>query len=110
MLETMFRIPPTKLKMPDLTWRPPQWAVMGGMLFAFWLITGGIVYDMINQPPAVGQGEGPGGRKVAEGVMPRMQGQYFIEGLTGGFYYMMGGVGMILAHYSIDAPWAPSKR
>ncbi|KAJ9441536.1 hypothetical protein DIPPA_31119 [Diplonema papillatum] len=50
MLETMFRIPPTKLKMPDLTWRPPQWAVMGGMLFAFWLITGGIVRH--DQPAA----------------------------------------------------------
>eukprot|EP01064_Diplonema_japonicum_P032638 TRINITY_DN6185_c0_g1_i1.p1 TRINITY_DN6185_c0_g1~~TRINITY_DN6185_c0_g1_i1.p1 ORF type:complete len:161 (+),score=26.03 TRINITY_DN6185_c0_g1_i1:51-485(+) len=110
MIESYFRVPPIKLKQPDLSWRPEMWLVQAGLLFAFWLITSGIVYDMINEPPAVGTTDGPGGRKVPQGVMDRMQGQYFIEGLTGGFYYTMGGSGCILAHYSLTAPWALKKR
>eukprot|EP01059_Diplonema_ambulator_P023674 TRINITY_DN39215_c0_g1_i1.p1 TRINITY_DN39215_c0_g1~~TRINITY_DN39215_c0_g1_i1.p1 ORF type:complete len:162 (+),score=19.84 TRINITY_DN39215_c0_g1_i1:52-486(+) len=110
MIDGFFRVPVIKLKQPDLTWRPEMWIVQAGLLFAFWLITSGIVYDMINEPPAVGATDGPGGRKVPQGVMDRMNGQYFIEGLTGGFYYTMGATGTVLGHHSLNAPWTLKKR
>ena len=110
MLETIFRVPPIKLRQPDLTWRPSKTLVFAGMLFVFWLITGGIVYDLINEPPVIGTTEGPNGNRIPEGVMSGTRGQYFMEGLTGGFFYTMGGGGLILAHQSLESNWSSGNK
>eukprot|EP00518_Triparma_eleuthera_P007717 CAMPEP_0182481088 /NCGR_PEP_ID=MMETSP1319-20130603/36781_1 /TAXON_ID=172717 /ORGANISM="Bolidomonas pacifica, Strain RCC208" /LENGTH=106 /DNA_ID=CAMNT_0024682675 /DNA_START=75 /DNA_END=392 /DNA_ORIENTATION=- len=68
------------------------------ILFTYFLVLSGLIYDLINEPPSIGSVVDPAtGRQKPQAVMPyRINGQYIIEGLSGGFMYCVGGIGFVL--------------
>lgn len=56
-------------------------------------MTCGIAYDIINEPPAFGAERDPAtGQYKPVAFMPfRLNGQYIMEGITGGMMYSLGG-------------------
>jgi len=71
--------------------------VFAGLLFSYMLVTAGIVYDMINEPPSIGQTQDERGKMRPVTVMPnRINAQYIIEGICAGFMFMLGGIGFII--------------
>lgn len=68
------------------------------VMLSYFLVTAGIAYDIINEPPAIGGQPDP----VTGAVRPvtfmpyRINGQYIIEGLAGGFLYTLGGLGIVM--------------
>lgn len=78
--------------------RPSAMTVFTFVMVSYFLVTAGIAYDIINEPPAVGGHPDPVTGKVKPVTfMPyRINGQYIIEGLSGGFLYTLGGLGLIM--------------
>jgi hypothetical protein len=65
---------------------------------SYFFVTAGIAYDIINEPPAFGAEQDPvTGQYRPVAFMPyRINGQYIMEGITGGMMYSLGGLGLIL--------------
>lgn len=80
------------------------------VLGSYFLVTSGVAYDIINEPPAVGVQPDPvTGRIRPVAFMPyRLNGQYIIEGLTGGMMYTLGGLGLVLLDRVHAPPGASS--
>lgn len=68
------------------------------VLFSYFIVTSGVAYDIINEPPAVGAQPDPvtGKVKPVTFLPYRINAQYIIEGLSGGFMYTLGAVGLVL--------------
>ena len=71
--------------------------ILALLLISYFVITAGVIYDMINEPPAIGQTYDRHGNPRMESIMKgRQNGQYIIEGFcAAGFFLLIGG-GMIL--------------
>eukprot|EP00995_Heteronema_vittatum_P007863 NODE_3022_length_715_cov_112.579580_g2131_i0.p2 GENE.NODE_3022_length_715_cov_112.579580_g2131_i0~~NODE_3022_length_715_cov_112.579580_g2131_i0.p2 ORF type:complete len:144 (-),score=61.27 NODE_3022_length_715_cov_112.579580_g2131_i0:207-638(-) len=95
------RLPNLKLRIPNVQ-RPSSTLVFGVLLLSYMLVTGGIVYDMINEPPSVGQTQENGKPKPQAVMAGRINGQYIIEGLSAGFLFAVGGMGFPLLMISTD--------
>eukprot|EP00878_Enallax_costatus_P001590 GHUV01001741.1.p1 GENE.GHUV01001741.1~~GHUV01001741.1.p1 ORF type:complete len:139 (+),score=30.61 GHUV01001741.1:110-526(+) len=67
------------------------------VLVSYFLVTAGIAYDIINEPPAIGatQDEVTGKIKPQPFMPSRMNGQYIMEGITGAMMYSLGGLSLI---------------
>lgn len=67
-------------------------------LASYLVVTCGVAYDIINEPPAFGAERDPAtGQLKPVAFMPyRVNGQYIMEGITGGMMYTLGGLGLIL--------------
>ncbi|GLC37813.1 hypothetical protein PLESTB_001479300 [Pleodorina starrii] len=84
--------------------RPSAMFICTLVLASYFFVTAGIAYDIINEPPAVGGQTDPvtGAVKPMTFMPYRLNGQFILEGLSGGFFYTLGGVGIILLDLSRD--------
>ncbi|GIL46713.1 hypothetical protein Vafri_3629 [Volvox africanus] len=84
--------------------RPSPMLICTLVLVSYFFVTAGIAYDIINEPPAVGGQTDPvtGAVKPMTFMPYRLNGQFILEGLSGGFFYTLGGVGIILLDLSRD--------
>ncbi|WIA09756.1 hypothetical protein OEZ85_009134 [Tetradesmus obliquus] len=76
---------------------PKASTVCSLVILSYFLVTAGIAYDIINEPPAVGavQDEVTGKVKPVTFMPHRMNGQYIIEGISGAMMYTLGGLSLI---------------
>merc|ERR1712168_836719 len=103
----LLEIPNLKLKKPSWVKPPSAMVVFALILLSYFLVTGGIIYDVIVEPPSVGSTTDEHGHSKPVAFMPyRVNGQYIMEGLASSFLFSMGGIGFIILDRS-NAPGMP---
>ncbi|XP_064239815.1 oligosaccharyltransferase complex subunit OSTC-like [Aotus nancymaae] len=76
---------------------PSAMTVYALVVASYFLITGGIIYDVIVEPPSVGSVTGEHGHQRPVAFLAyRVNGQYIMEGLASSFLFTMGGLGFII--------------
>ncbi|CAD5123820.1 DgyrCDS12129 [Dimorphilus gyrociliatus] len=103
-MEQLYGIPFNFLECPNLKLKKPSWVkapspmtVFGLVLFSYFLVTGGIIYDIIVEPPSIGSTTDEKGNSKPVAFMPyRVNGQYIMEGLASSFLFTLGGLGFIV--------------
>ncbi|GAB4838306.1 hypothetical protein Ancab_027836 [Ancistrocladus abbreviatus] len=108
---SFLRLPRLRLKLPTLT-LPSAMTVYALVLLTYFMVVSGIVYDVIVEPPGIGSTQdGPTGTVRPIVFLPgRVNGQYIIEGLSSGFMFVLGGIGIVLMDLSLDRNRAKSIR
>lgn len=108
---SFLRPPRLRLKLPTLTLPSPM-TVYALVLLTYFMVVSGIVYDVIVEPPGIGSTQDPYTGSVRPVVfMPgRVNGQYIIEGLSSGFMFVLGGVGIVLMDLALDKNRAKSVK
>ncbi|XP_055694489.1 putative oligosaccharyltransferase complex subunit CG9662 [Lutzomyia longipalpis] len=114
MLENLYRIPFLVLETPNLRLKRPSWfqqpssiTVFSFVLLSYFLVTGGIIYDVIVEPPSVGSTTDEHGHTRPVAFMAyRVNGQYIMEGLASSFLFTIGGLGFII----MDQTHTPGKQ
>merc|ERR1719495_1565458 len=102
---TVFELPNLKLKKPSWVKMPSAMVVFSFVLLSYFLVTGGIIYDVIVEPPSVGSTTDENGHTRPVAFMPyRVNGQYIMEGLASSFMFTLGGAGFII----LDQTHSPS--
>jgi len=103
---TVLRAPDLKLKAP---WHmnfemPGKWFVFGLLLFSYFCCISGMVYDLILEPPAIGQVIDPEtmAQRPQTFMVGRINNQYIVEGLAAGFMFCCGVLGFILLDQSVN--------
>ncbi|KAF8073248.1 hypothetical protein HT031_000909 [Scenedesmus sp. PABB004] len=91
---------------------PRAGSVCALVLLSYFLVTAGIAYDIINEPPAVGgvHDEATGKVKPVTFMPFRMNGQYIIEGISGAMMYTIGGLSLIALDQSQNKRTDPKLR
>jgi hypothetical protein len=105
-MEIVFRLPFNFLAVPNLKIRKPSWVaqpsamvVFSLALFSYFLVTAGVIYDVIVEPPGVGSTVDERGVSRPVAFMPyRVNGQYILEGLASSFLFTVGGLGFIILY------------
>ncbi|KAH8412748.1 hypothetical protein KR009_005263 [Drosophila setifemur] len=112
MIEAIYNLPFSVLVPPNIKVRkisipmPSPMAVFSVILLSYFLVTGGIIYDVIVEPPSVGATVDEHGHSRPVAFMPyRVNGQYIMEGLASSFLFTIGGLGFII----MDQTHAPGK-
>jgi len=113
MLETLYSLPFLVLEVPNLKIKQPSWfhapsamTMFSIVLLSYFLVTGGIIYDVIVEPPSVGSTTDEHGHSRPVAFMPyRVNGQYIMEGLASSFLFTIGGLGFII----MDQTHGPGK-
>uniref|UniRef100_A0A8C0PWV4 Oligosaccharyltransferase complex subunit n=1 Tax=Canis lupus familiaris TaxID=9615 RepID=A0A8C0PWV4_CANLF len=113
-METLYRVPFLVLECPNLKLKKPPWVHMPSamtvyalVVVSYFLITGGIIYDVIVEPPSVGSMTDEHGHERPVAFLAyRVNGQYIMEGLASSFLFTMGGLGFIILDRS-NAPNIP---
>lgn len=101
---SFLRPPRPRLKIPSFVALPSSLTVLSLALLTYFLVVSGFVYDVIVEPPGIGSTQDP----VTGTVRPlvflpgRVNGQYIIEGLSSGFMFLLGGLGIILMDLALD--------
>ncbi|KAK3087758.1 hypothetical protein FSP39_010244 [Pinctada imbricata] len=103
-MEALYSLPFTVLEVPNLKLRKPGWVKQPSAMFMFsmvllsyFLVTGGIIYDVIVEPPSIGSTTDEKGNSKPVAFMPyRVNGQYIMEGLASSFLFTMGGLGFVI--------------
>uniref|UniRef100_A0A7S3G4B6 Oligosaccharyltransferase complex subunit n=1 Tax=Palpitomonas bilix TaxID=652834 RepID=A0A7S3G4B6_9EUKA len=82
--------------------------LFAGLFFTYFLVASGIIYDIIVEPPSIGQDRDPNtGMTKPQAILPyRINGQYMIEGFAAGLFYCLGGIGFILANSAMSSSTA----
>ncbi|KAF9615162.1 hypothetical protein IFM89_022223 [Coptis chinensis] len=108
---SFLRIPRTRLRLPSFT-LPSAMTVFSLILLTYFLVVSGFVYDVIVEPPGIGSTQDPftGTVKPVVFLPGRVNGQYIIEGLSSGFMFVLGGIGIILMDLSLDRNRAKSVK
>ncbi|XP_075161605.1 putative oligosaccharyltransferase complex subunit CG9662 [Haematobia irritans] len=102
MLQALYELPFTFLVPPNLKLRiqipkPSPFFIFSWILVSYFLVTGGIIYDVIVEPPSVGATVDENGHSRPVAFMPyRVNGQYIMEGLASSFLFTIGGIGFII--------------
>ncbi|XP_057500643.1 uncharacterized protein LOC130784696 [Actinidia eriantha] len=106
-----FRLPRFRLKLPTLR-LPSAMAVFSLLLLTYFAVVSGIVYDVIVEPPGIGstQDRHTGAVRPVVFLPGRVNGQYIIEGLSSGFMFVLGGVGIVLLDLALDRNRARSVK
>ncbi|MCP9261054.1 Oligosaccharyltransferase complex subunit OSTC [Dirofilaria immitis] len=79
-------VPPRWLKMPS----PMQMFAL--VMMTYFFVTGGVIYDIINEPPSIGQTTDEKGNAKPVAIMQhRVNGQYIMEGLAASFMFSLSG-------------------
>lgn len=92
----VLRAPRLRLKLPRVS-MPSAMAVFAVVLAFYFLFTAGIIYDIVMEPPSIGQSLDERGRPKPVAIMQyRLNGQYIMEGLAAAFMFILGAVGFIL--------------
>ncbi|KAK7504397.1 hypothetical protein BaRGS_00004263 [Batillaria attramentaria] len=113
-MEALYSIPFTVLECPNLKLKKPSWlkqpsamVVFTFVLLSYFLVTGGIIYDVINEPPSIGSTTDEKGNSKPVAFMPyRVNGQYIMEGLASSFMFTLGGLGFIVLD-QVNKPLMP---
>ncbi|MXQ81583.1 hypothetical protein E5288_WYG011879 [Bos mutus] len=113
-MESLYRVPFLVLECPNLKLKKPPWVHMPSamtvyalVVVSYFLITGGIIYDVIVEPPSVGSvTDEHGHQRPVAFLAYRVNGQYIMEGLASSFLFTMGGLGFIILDRS-NAPNIP---
>ena len=108
----LLEVPNIKLKKPGFVKVPSAMVVFSLVLFSYFLVTGGIIYDVIVEPPSIGSVNGRRASPLPLSLSPladefgnprpvafmqyRVNGQYIMEGLASSFLFSLGGVGFII--------------
>ncbi|CAH0404588.1 unnamed protein product [Chilo suppressalis] len=103
-MEALFALPFTVLEVPNIKIKKPTWlqapsamTTFSLVLLSYFLVTGGIIYDVIVEPPSVGSTTDEHGHSRPVAFMPnRVNGQYIMEGLASSFLFSLGGLGFII--------------
>lgn len=109
---SFLRPPRIRLKVPSSISLPSPMTVFSLVLLTYFAVVSGIVYDVIVEPPGIGSVQDPMTRAVKPVVfLPgRVNGQYIIEGLSSGFMFVLGGLGIIFMDLALDRSRAHSVR
>nr|XP_043629002.1 putative oligosaccharyltransferase complex subunit CG9662 [Erigeron canadensis] len=107
---SILRPPRLRLKLPTITLPSPM-TVFSLILITYFLVISGVVYDVIVEPPGIGSTQDPRTGTVRPVVFMsgRVNGQYIIEGLSSGFMFVLGGVGIILLDLAVSVPNRPKS-
>lgn len=98
---TVLEVPPIKLKKPSFIKAPSALVVFSGVLFSYFLVTGGLIYDVIVEPPSIGsQTDDYGHSRPVAFMQYRVNGQYIMEGLASSFMFTLGALGFIILERS----------
>merc|ERR1711911_374821 len=90
-------VPDLKIKKPSWIAMPSPWTIFAFILLSYFLVTGGIIYDVIVEPPSVGSTTDEHGHQRPVAFMPyRVNGQYIMEGLASSFMFTLGGLGFVV--------------
>jgi hypothetical protein len=105
------RVPRMRLKVPALS-LPTAMTVFALVLGSYFLVISGFVYDVIVEPPGIGSRQDPmtGAVRPVVFLPGRVNGQYIIEGLSSGFMFVLGGVGIVMLDLATDKTRARSMR
>merc|ERR1712198_191819 len=103
-MEALYGVPFTVLECPNLKIKKPTWLrtpsamfVFAMVLLSYFLVTGGIIYDVIVEPPSIGSTTDERGNTKPVAFMPyRVNGQYIMEGLASSFLFSLGGLGFVI--------------
>ncbi|KAG9397320.1 Oligosaccharyl transferase complex subunit OST3/OST6 [Carpediemonas membranifera] len=78
------------------------WALVCVTYFA---MAGGIIYDVLNKPPAIGQTRDPYNPDIVrtQFIFPRMNAQYRNEGFTASGLFILGGLGIMILFVASSA-------
>ncbi|XP_057545444.1 uncharacterized protein LOC130824449 [Amaranthus tricolor] len=108
---SFLRLPRLRLKLPSFS-LPSAMTVFSLILLTYFMVVSGIVYDVIVEPPGIGstQDHITGAVKPVVFLPGRVNGQYIIEGLSSGFMFVLGGIGIILMDLALDKNRARSVR
>ncbi|KAK7281196.1 hypothetical protein RIF29_08962 [Crotalaria pallida] len=108
---TFLRPPRLRLKLPSFTLPSPN-AVFALVLLTYFMVVSGIVYDVIVEPPGIGSTQDPytGAVRPVVFMSGRVNGQYIIEGLSSGFMFVLGGIGIVLLDLALDRNRAKSVK
>jgi len=93
-----FAQPPNlRLKRPSWMQMPSSMQLFGLIIASYFLVTGGVIYDVINEPPSVGSTTDERGNSRPVAIMQyRVNGQYIMEGLAASFMFTLGGLGFVI--------------
>lgn len=111
-METLYSVPFMILEVPNLKIKRPSWlkqpsamVMFSLILLSYFLVTGGIIYDVIIEPPSVGSTTDENGHSRPVAFMPyRVNAQYIMEGLASSFLFTLGGLGFVV----LDQTHSPS--
>jgi len=103
-MESLYSIPYSVLECPNLKLKRPSWlhmpsgmVVYAAILLSYFLVTGGIIYDVIVEPPSLGSTTDEHGNSRPVAFMQyRVNGQYIMEGLASSFLFTLGGLGFVI--------------
>jgi hypothetical protein len=107
----VLRVPRFRLKVPTPQLPSPM-LVFGLVLLTYFLVISGFVYDVIVEPPGIGSRQDPltGAVRPVVFLPGRVNGQYIIEGLSSGFMFVLGGLGIVMLDFATDKTRARSVR
>ncbi|XP_022101163.1 oligosaccharyltransferase complex subunit ostc-A-like [Acanthaster planci] len=113
-MEQLYAIPFSVLECPNVKLKWPTWlhapsamTVYFVVLSSYFLVTGGLIYDVIVEPPSVGSTTDENGHQRPVAFMPyRVNGQYIMEGLASSFLFTIGGLGFVILDKS-NTPMMP---
>ncbi|XP_059637465.1 uncharacterized protein LOC132279494 [Cornus florida] len=108
---SFLRVPRLRLKIPSLT-LPSAMTVFALLLLTYFMVISGIIYDVIVEPPGIGstQDRHTGAVRPVVFLPGRVNGQYIIEGLSSGFMFVLGGIGIVLMDLALDRNRAKSVK
>ncbi|KAG8501906.1 hypothetical protein CXB51_004733 [Gossypium anomalum] len=108
---SFLRAPRLRLKIPSV-FLPSAMTVFSLVLLTYFMVVSGFVYDVIVEPPGIGSTQDPATGAVRPVVfLPgRVNGQYIIEGLSSGFMFVLGGIGIVLLDLALDKNRARSVK
>ncbi|KAM9617867.1 oligosaccharyltransferase complex subunit OSTC-like [Trichechus inunguis] len=113
-METLYRVLFLLLKCPNLKLKklprvhmPSAITVYALVVVSYFLITRGIIYNVIVEPPSIGcMTDKHGHERPVAFLAYRVNGQYIMEGLVSSFLFRMGSLGFIILDQS-NAPNIP---
>eukprot|EP01027_Heterolobosea_sp_BB2_P003553 GEZU01005370.1.p1 GENE.GEZU01005370.1~~GEZU01005370.1.p1 ORF type:complete len:155 (-),score=41.24 GEZU01005370.1:744-1208(-) len=106
---TVFRPPHTKLTIPYHK-RPSKFLVFVLAIVSYFLVMSGVVYDMINEPPSIGQTREGNRIKPVLIMQYRVNGQYIMEGFSAGFLFTLGGLGILALDWASNNETLSNKN
>jgi hypothetical protein len=104
MIEFLYELPFAVIQPPNLKLKKPTWLqkpsamfVYSLVLVSYFLVCGGIIYDVIVEPPSIGSTVDEHGHSRPVAFMPyRVNGQYIMEGLASSFLFTIGALGFVI--------------
>ncbi|KAH8860766.1 Oligosaccharyltransferase complex subunit ostc-A [Schistosoma japonicum] len=96
-LFSILECPRLRLKKPGFVTWPSPMAFYFLLMLSYFLITGGVIYDMIVGPPSMGtEPDARGNQRPVAIMVWRLNSQYILEGLAASFMFVMGSFGFIV--------------